>query len=139
MSLFARTILIAALLAQSLPGLALNRCIAMRDTSALVMAGIPGEANCSCCGGDSDDGATVACRPLAEQGYAGCNCMNPQPDQSPPPPKNQAAERWLGSLPVLIAVLLPEPPETPVRRASAGISPRRSPSSVQSLLCVWRL
>ncbi len=136
MSLFARTILIAALLAQSLPALAMNRCIAMPDTSALVMAEIPGEANCSCCGGDG--GAAVAC-PLAEQGYVGCNCLNPQPDQTPPPPKNQAAERWLGSLPVLIAVLLPEPPETPVRWASAVVSHRQSPSSVQSLLCVWRL
>ncbi len=136
MSLFARTILITALLAQSLPGLAMNRCIAMPDASALVMLGTPGEANCSCCGGDDDE--AVAC-PLAEQGYAGCNCMNPQPGQAPPPPKNQAAERWLGSLPVLIAVLLPEPPETPVRWASTVVSPRRSPSSVQSLLCVWRL
>lgn len=137
MSLLVRLILIVSLLAQSAPGLVMQRCVGMPDAKALAAAGLPGDAECSCCG-TGDDGAVIEC-PMAAQGYMGCNCKHPKQDEpkSPPPSDQKPLQHALAFVPVLVAILPAEPPSAAAPWRGEEPLLRASPPSVQSLLCVW--
>lgn len=141
MSLLARIILVLSLLAQSTPALVMQRCVGMPSPKALAAAGQPEDARCGCCnpgGGNAGNGKTIEC-PMAAQGYAGCNCKHPKPDEpKTPAPKNQTSvEVQFAFAPVLIAVLPAEPPSAAMRWRGDEPLLRCSAPSFQSLLCVW--
>ena len=145
MQFIVRIILVAGLLLQSLPGLVMQRCVAMSagEGGALPAAGLPQTAGCNCCR-VSDDGSAVEC-PLAKQGYAGCNCKNPQdrettnlPPTSPKDHKNPNVEQWLPAPLATYEAPLPEALGWLARPAWVDVFSHRSPS-IQSLQCVWRL
>lgn len=139
MSILIRAILIASLLLQSLPGLVMQRCVAMPDVKALVAAGHAANAKCACCG-DSDDASAVEC-PLAKSGYVGCNCKSPQPEDPKAPPsdhqKSQQIEQLFPAAAPAITILLPEPLPLLVRWTASEPPKRSGSNSIQSLLCVW--
>lgn len=148
MLLLVRIILVLSLLAQSAPGLVMQRCVGMPGPKALAAAGLPEDARCGCCNpgrGDgaeaSADGKSIEC-PMSAQGvggYAGCNCKDPRPDEpKTPAPKSQTpVEVQFAFAPVLIAVLPAEPMSAAMRRRGEEPLLRRSAPSFQSLLCVW--
>lgn len=139
MSLVVRVILIVSLLFQSLPGLAMSRCVAMPDSSALVAMGMPADAECGCCA-KGDDGKAIEC-PMAKSGFVGCNCKNPQPEDPKTPPSNQKSQQieQLFSAPTILVLMVPPEPLPLSARWTAAEPFRRSGShSIQSLLCVWR-
>lgn len=137
MSLIVRVILIASMLLQSLPGLAMQRCVAMPDASALAAAGMPADANCGCCGNGAD-GETIEC-PMAKNGYVGCNCKNPQSQEPKSPPSDQKPrqiEHLFLAMPFVVALLPREPLPSPRWTAIEPLK-RSGSHSIQSLLCVW--
>jgi hypothetical protein len=141
MSLVVRVILIVSMLVQSIPGLAMPRCVAMPDSLALVAMGMPADAECDCCA-KSEEGQAIEC-PMAERGFVGCNCKNSQAEDPKTPPSNQKSlqiERLL-SVPVVPVILIapPEPLPLAARWTAAEPSRRSGSHSIQSLLCVWRI
>lgn len=138
MPLLLRVILIASLLLQSLPGLVMQRCVAMPTVSELAAAGMATDAECSCCG-PSDDEAAVEC-PMAKSGSIGCNCKNPQPDEPKTPPGNEKSQRidpLFAAVPLVVAILVPEPATASPRWTAYEPPSRFGSHSIQSLLCVW--
>lgn len=137
MSLLIRAILIVSVLMQPLIGLVGQQCVGMPDAAALATVGMPADAECGCCGGD-DGGRAIEC-PMAKNGYAGCNCKNPQPEDPRTPPSDQKprqVEHLFSATPLVVAVLVPLPLSTPRWTATEPVD-RSSSHSIQSLLCVW--
>ena len=134
-----RAILIASLLLQSLPGLAMQRCVAMPSAPSPASMGTPANARCACCGGSDEEANAIGC-PLAKGGYAGCNCKNPQPEDPKAPPSDQRSrqiEQLFSALTPVVAILLPEPLPVGVRWTACEPPERSGSHSIQSLLCVW--
>lgn len=127
-----------SVLVQSLPGLVMQRCVAMPDSRTLLATGHRADAQCGCCHQGSD--GTIEC-PLAKSGYAGCNCKNPPSEDPKTPPsdhqKSQQIEQLFSTPTPVAAMLLPEPPPAPVRWGTAEPASRCGSHSIQSLLCVW--
>lgn len=138
MGIILRVILIGSLFLQSLPGLVTQRCVAMPTVSELAAAGMAPDAGCSCCG-PSDNEAAVEC-PMAKNGYIGCNCKNPQPDEPKTPPANEKSrqlEQLFAAVTLVVAILVPEPAPVSVRWTDYEPPSRSGSHSIQSLLCVW--
>lgn len=137
MALLVRLILALSLVVQSVPGLAVQRCVGMPGAGAAGAEKIE-QPVCSCCGG-GDDGAAAPC-PFASNGYVGCNCKESQ-EQEPKPlpgdPKTEQLQHLLAFVPVLTVVLPPLPLPTAMMRTGSETPPWRTSHSVQSLLCVW--
>ncbi|MBL8765267.1 MAG: hypothetical protein JNM07_13465 [Phycisphaerae bacterium] len=138
MSILIRAILIVSLLMQSLPGLVMQRCVAMPEASSLTAMGMPANAKCGCCG-ESDVGSRVEC-PLADSGYVGCNCQSPQPEDPKAPPsdhqKSQQIEQLFAAAAPAVTILLPQPLPRHVRWTAFEPPNRCGSNSIQSLLCV---
>jgi hypothetical protein len=137
-SFLLRAILIVTLLAQPLMGLMQQRCVGMPDAKALASMGMPVDTECGCCGSGNEGGAAIEC-PMAKNGYAGCNCKNPQPEDPKTPPSDQKprqVEHLFSTPPLVVAVLVPLSSPTPRWTATEPVD-RSGSHSIQSLLCVW--
>lgn len=138
MSILMRVILIVSLVLQSMPGLTMQRCVAIPTVSDLVAVGMAPDAECSCCG-PSDEKAVVEC-PMAKNGYIGCNCRSPQSDEPQSPPSNekfQQVEPLFTAGTFVVASLVPEPAPGSAQRTAFEATSRFGSHSIQSFLCVW--
>lgn len=140
MALVTRLILALALVVQSMPGLAVERCAEMTRVagSGSGQPAMAAEDACPCCSGRSRDGSGTTC--TNSDGVSVCKCGMPRSEQPVTPPSDSKT----GQVQFAVAILTTFPgvtfaeagaPSLPAR--SLGAAPRRSANSVQSVLCVW--
>lgn len=77
---------------------------------------------------------------MAKNGYIGCNCKNPQPDEPKSPPSNDKSrqiEQLFAAVTLVVAILVSEPASVSARWTAYEPRSRSGSHSIQSLLCVW--